>query len=237
MDAIAILWGRKPRRPPRADEVLAAAKEGRPGAALIVPGRTPALRLNSDDGTRYAPDVLAQYPDNLARMAALRQEAVRDVDLFARNQRLFLELYFDFIEARVAAERKALAAELAWADGLFAPEDFTFSAFKPLANAMFVGVESDAPVGAVTACDTAFWTGARLIAVTVQGAMAGTGQAAPAQEDGPIMRIAIPAGDLTTIRSAFTRERFPEEMFAFWEGEDTPASPFRPEGLGDTTPG
>lgn len=237
MDAIALVWGRKPRRPPRADEVLAAAKAGGPGAALIAPGQTPALRLNSDDGSRYAPDVLAQYPDTLTRMAALRQEALRDVDMFARNQRLFLELYFDFIEARVAAEREALGAKLAWADGLFVPEDFVFSAFKPLTNAVFVGVENDAALGTVTPCDTAFWTGARLIAVSIQGAMGGGGQAAPTQEDGAIVRIAIPAGDLMTIRSAFARERFPDEMFAFWEGEDTPSSPFRPEGLSDTIPG
>jgi hypothetical protein len=236
VDAIALFWGRKPRRPPRADEVLAAAKAGGAGAALIAPGRTPALRLNSDDGTRYAPDVLAQYPDTLARMAALRQEALRDVDMFARNQRLFIELYFDFIEARVAAERKALGAKLAWADGLFVPEDFVFSAFKLLTNAAFVEVAKGAPTGAVTSCDTAFWTGTRLIAVSIQGAMTGAGQMAPARQDGLILRIAIPAGDLLTIRSAFTRDRFPAEMFAFWEGEDTPSSPFRPEGLSEDVP-
>lgn len=234
---IALVWGRKRRRPPRPEEIIEAAQAGGEGAFMIAPGTTPALRLNSDRGRRYAPDLLAQWPDNLAKLEALKTEAAQDVDLFARNQRTFLELYFDFIEARVIAEQKALKEKLAWSDGLFGPHDFVFSAFRPLSNAVMVAVEGDTPAGAVQSCDFAFWTGAHLLAVSIAGAMRGASSPANDQAGDAIVRIALPAGDLASTRSTFTAERFAPEMFAFWQEEATPSSPFRPDGLSATIPG
>jgi hypothetical protein len=66
--------------------------------------------------------------------------------------------YMAFLAAEVERHRAALAAGLARYDGLYAPEDWIWSALRPLPRA-WIGGER---------VDVAFWDGAVVIAVRLE---------------------------------------------------------------------
>lgn len=227
---IALIWGRKPRRSASAEELVHRVQAGGGNALLLEPGRTAAIRLNTDFGTRYSPDRLSAVPDTTAKLEALRAGVAQDLDLFARNPRRLLDLYFAFVTARIEAEKDSLEKALAWSHGLFRAEDYSFSALAPLPNACAVTVAGDGPAGSVHTSDFAFWTGSRLLAVTVRGAAAGT--ASPERPgESPIVRLDIPAAALSAADCPFADASMPAEVRSFWQGEAVPSSPFRPQGL------
>lgn len=218
MTDLAIAWGRKPRRPLSPTQLRARAEQG-DGALLLRPGQSPALRLNSDFGLRYPPDRLAELADNAAKLTRVKSDIERDVDLFARNSRRFLDLYFRFIQAQVSAQASAIAAKLAWSGGLFTPDDTVFSALQPLPNAVYAG--ANGPTGQ---CDFAFWTGRALLALSLSAH-------ADASRHDAVVALALAPSELTDEQHVFTSARFPREVLVFWEDDPVPSSPFRPAGL------
>lgn len=199
-------------------------------------GVTPALRFGSDDGTRYAPAFLADVPDTAAKLAWLKAEIARDLDVFARNPRRFLDLYFDFIAAQLSAEAGTLTALLQPLGGVFRIEDWSFAALRPIPNA--VVFDADLPDAGADAgsYDMAFWSGDKLLAIRFQG---GTPSAASEKETGRLEQlgmeaISIPPRELTSVDAAFSRQQFPETFLRFWQGATYPCSPFRPQGLSET---
>jgi len=219
--AIACIWGWAGHIAPSAEKVRAAAARGG-AAASFEPGATPALRLASDDGRRHRPETLADLGDHTARLAAVRAEAGRHADLFSRSQRLFLDGYFRFVEEAVAGEADALAGQISWSGGLFAPADLVFAALRPLPRAIVAAGDK------IVAADFAFWDGEAVTAVSVSGTPSNRpGDAGP---EG-VRRIHVAPAELATGLAIFADPRFPPKLRRFFEGVAVPQGPFRPHGL------
>jgi hypothetical protein len=224
---LGILWGRSARRP-GLDLAELTGDLASDYALVVEPGVTPAFRLNSDTGQRFAPERLAELPDRDAMLAALEEETARQLDLFAKHPRRFLDLYFAFVAARARAEKAALQERLAWSDGLFDHRDWVFSALRPLPRARLASVDGTRlkPLGGVV--DFAFWTGNEAVTVEIGSARASQSSAEASPGVAPVR---LAPGDLESVASCFSPSRFPEIFFTFWWGEAWPASPFRPRGL------
>jgi hypothetical protein len=226
---LAILWG-SAARAGRLDLASLSGDIAADQALLIEPGRTPALRLNSDTGRRYPPERLTELAGADAKLAALQEEAARGLDLFARHPRRFLALYFQFIGARLEAERQALEERLAWSGGLFTHRDWAFSALRPLPRAALAEFADDRLRPVTSVVEFAFWTGEEALLVTI-GAAA-SGQVGPdAAASWPVRRIALTPPELASPEDLFSRERFGGAFGTFWEGAGWPAGPYRPRGL------
>ncbi|HSK41391.1 MAG TPA: hypothetical protein VK943_16625 [Arenibaculum sp.] len=182
---------------------------------------TPALRLGSDDGGRHRPEALANLADHAARLAAVREQAGRHADLFSRSQRLFLDGYFRFVKQTVAEQAEALAGQLAWSGGLFAPADLVFAALRPLPRAIVAAGDT------IVAADFAFWDGEAVTAVSVSAAAPRPG----ATEPEGVRRIHVAPAELATGPAIFADPRFPPTLRRFIEGVAVPQGPFRPHGL------
>ena len=95
-------------------------------------------------------------------------------------------------------------------DGLYAPEDWLWSALRPLPRAWLPTASGMVPA------DVAFWDGAQVIAVDFDGKLQAEGLA--------ICRVtpAVLAGEpLSLLRL------LPQSFRCFWRGQTLPVSPFR----------
>ena len=112
-----------------------------------------ALRLNSF----AVPDpVLAEAGEgHAARAAAMTAWLLSFCGDYAAAPRRFIASYMDFIADEVRRNGDALAADLARYHGLYAVEDWTWSALRPLPRA-WIGGERIA---------MAFWDGSEIIAL------------------------------------------------------------------------
>lgn len=225
----AIVWGRAARRAPELDLTSLAGDLEADQVLPVEPGRTPPLRFNTDTGRRVQPERLGELAGTESKLAALKEDAARGLDLFARHPRRFLDLYFGFISSRVEAERAGLDERLAWSGGLFQHADWSFSALRPLPRAALAEFRDGEAKLLQPPADFAFWTGNEAILVTI-GATAGR-QASTIEASLPVRAISLTPGDLAGPDALFTRERFGEAFVEFWEGERWPAGPFRPRGL------
>lgn len=212
-------------------------REARRGVAhpsfTVRANETLPIRLNSDLGLRFPPDLLSTIPTNEEKLAYLRHEIAGALDLFANYQRKFLNRYFDFIVDRCAGAAERLEAGLAWSGGLFHAEDFVFSALWPLPDCTLT-LLTDTGFQPAGTCDFAFWTGRHVIAVTLTGSP-DRRDTENMEESSPIFGIvkpvAISATDLNTDPVLFLEPRFPPEFGSFWQSDHVPSSPFRPDGL------
>ena len=205
------------------------------GVFVAEPGRTPALRFNSDRGVRYGPNVLTELPDTASKLARLKSDCARSLDLFARNRLRFLDLYFEFVEAQVAAASAALDQALAWSDGVLRRSDWVFSALRPLPDAL-IGFTGPDPDDAPLRHDFVFWTGDTVLAVRLVGVATGSAAARAAQDrltDRGVQIVAVPAAALTDGIALFDAPDFPPALRDFWSNQCYPSSPFRPLGLAD----
>jgi hypothetical protein len=90
------------------------------------------LRLNSD---ALPADVAPVEQSHAARITALGDWLLAQCGDYAADRRRFVSSYLAWVAASIAAHRAELAAQLARFDGLFAPEDFFWSAPRPLPRA------------------------------------------------------------------------------------------------------
>lgn len=205
-----------------------------PAGAMAFAPDAPALRLGGDDGVRYPPAFLANVPDTGAKLAWLKTHVARDLDVFARNPRRLLDLYFEFVAARVAAEEAGLTRRREPLGGLFRAEDWAFAALRPLPNAVVFDAAANPAQAPVLRHDLAFWTGREALAIRVRGS-----ETAPPREAEALGRLAesgvrvvsIPAQELADGIGIFSQFRFPPEFLSFWQDAPYPSSPFRPQGL------
>ncbi len=207
------------------------------GVLAFEPGVTPAYRLGSDDGTRFAPAMLADVPDTASKLDRLKSDVARDLDVFAKNPRRLLDHYFDFIATQLddnAAEIGQISQPLG---GLFQLEDWAFAALTPLPNAaILVGDEANSQCGTLIH-DFAFWTGHQVLTVRLRGS------ATPSPHEAEVCThlttqgvavVTIPVEALAADAEIFTDALFPPEFRSFWQGVPYPCSPFRPQGLTPT---
>lgn len=194
MNARRILWGLD--RPPRG---VGWDHPRLPGITL---GPAP-LRLNS---LPVPPALLAGGTKRATRAAAMLAWLEAGCGDYARSRRHFMGEYLRFVGQAIAGP--ALDERVARFAGLFAAEDWTWSALRPLPRAWL-----EAPTGPAMA-DILFWDGQRALAVLL-----GDGSAA-----------ALEAVDVTCLRlgpQLDMHEALPDWVREAWRSDPLPASPFR----------
>lgn len=177
------------------------------------------LRLNTEP---LPPAAMASAAgDHATRLAAVKQWLSALCGDYAPQRQRFIDAYFRCIADHVHAHRDELSAGLRRYDGLFAPEDWTWSALRPLPRAWL-------PVGErLLPCDIAFWDGARPIAIEVTGQE--SGRRAALRVAGITVIHILPdalAGDLLAA--------LPDSFRCFWRDQKLPCSQFRrpiPDGV------
>ena len=178
------------------------------------------LRLNTEP---LPPEAMASAVDNHAARTAAMKQFLRGLCGDYAPQRLrFVDCYIDCMTAHLEAHQDEQARDLQRYDGLYAPQDWLWSALRPLPRAWLA---SDAGMALV---DFAFWDGTQAIAIDVGGG--GQGQA------GLMCRV---GSDVLAGSPQALLEVLPDSFRCFWRGQTLPVSPFRrpiPRGVVDPRP-
>ena len=187
------------------------------------------LRLADGPYPFDEPPDLIRLATRAERLDCLKQHLQSLCPLWDKLARRFLDAYFAWIDATVAAGTAELQALADRAGGLFAPADWSFAALRPLPQA-HLPADDGAPVRA----DLAFWTGTSLVAIEMLGTMSPRKQR---REE--LARLAAAGAVLVEIEGA-ALEREGERLLAqtlppafahFWRGVALPSSPFGPAAL------
>ncbi len=127
-----------------------------PALRSVEVGERP-LRLNSEPVPADA--MPPATGDHAARVAAALEWLESQCGDYAPLRRQFIAAYFHFIAGRIEEHRDELAERLAPYDGLYAPEDFLWSAPRPLPRGWVPVDDRYLPA------DVVFWSGERIIAI------------------------------------------------------------------------
>ncbi|MEJ0018366.1 MAG: hypothetical protein WDN25_17750 [Acetobacteraceae bacterium] len=181
-----------------------------PALRSVEAGAAP-LRLNSEPVPMDA--MPPATGDHAAKVAAAQAWLESQCGDYAPLRRQFIAAYLRFAAAEIVAHHAALADLVQPYDGLFAPEDFLWSALRPLPRGW-------APAGATfLPADIVFWDGAQPVAVEL-GARDTDRQRALRTAGVEVLRIEPAAfGRLDAV--------LPERFRGFWQGVALPSSPFR----------
>jgi hypothetical protein len=178
------------------------------------PAGIDALRLNTEPLPQAAmPEVIGNHT---ARVAAALDWLVSLCGDYAKPRRRFIATYFAFLTAQIAAHRAALAENLARYDGLYTPDDWIWSAPRPLPRAWLPGPDGMLPAEIV------FWEGTQPLAVEF-AARDTPRQAALKAAGVKVLRI----GPDTLAEPEALGAVLPAPFHVFWRGLVLPASPFR----------
>jgi hypothetical protein len=172
------------------------------------------LRLNSEPVPADAmPLAIGDHATRVAAAGAWLASLCGD---YAPLQRQFIAVYLGCIAAEIEAHRAELAERVKPFDGLYAPEDFLWSALRPLPRG-WVPAE-----GRLLQADMVFWDGTQVVAIEAaareterQKALHAAGVAVHRIEPGAL-------GDPASLGALL-----PQGFQRFWHGETLPASPFR----------
>ncbi|HVC61670.1 MAG TPA: hypothetical protein VND19_15065 [Acetobacteraceae bacterium] len=166
------------------------------------------LRLNTEPLPAEA--MASAAGDHAARVAAMKQFLRGLCGDYAPRRLRFVDCYIDCMAAHLDAHRDELARALQRYDGVYAPEDWLWSALRPLPRAWLPADAGMVPV------DFAFWDGAQAIAIDFSG---GQGKAGIAVcHVGPDVLAHDPLALLEVLPDRFRR---------FWRDQILPVSPFR----------
>ncbi|MGH7008568.1 MAG: hypothetical protein ACRED7_09210, partial [Stellaceae bacterium] len=172
------------------------------------------LRLSDGPYPFAEPPDLIRLATTAARLDFLREHLQALCGLWAKPPLAFLDAYFAWIGATLAAA-PAQAALTEMGRGLFAPEDWSFAAPRPLPLALL-------PAGdAAIRADFAFWTGAGFVAVELPGERR-------AHRRGDLVRLAavgvsiIDLGPADLTDAAALGAKLPTGFAAFWRGVPLP---------------
>ena len=179
------------------------------------------LRLNTEALPAAAMEGVAT--DHAARMAALVRWLEGLCGEYAAVRRRFVASYCAMLGASVAARREELAAGLARFDGLYAPEDWVWSAPRPLPRAWVPGG------GGMVFAEVAFRLASGPVAVVLGEAGRASGQAAALLAAGVGVRVVgaeVLAGGAAALGAALG-----EGFWRFEVGERVPVGAFR-RGVG-----
>ena len=168
------------------------------------------------------PDLIA-LGERSQRLDFLREHLKSLCPLWDRLPRLFLDAYFRHTEECIAENRAELEATADRLGGLFAPEDWSYSALCPLPRA-HLSTDTDFSM------DFAFWTGETLCAVAITGTetpnRARRESLRRLRESG-IAVIEIAGTDLPHDGMRALSAQLPAPFHEFWKTERLPSSPFR----------
>jgi hypothetical protein len=169
------------------------------------------LRLNSEPVPADAMPLATG--DHAARVAAAIEWLTSLCGDYAPLRRQFIGCYFDFIAAHLDEHRAELAERVKPYDGLYAPEDFLWSALRPLPRG-WVPMS-----GALLPADMVFWDGTQAIAIELAARETDKQKALVAAG---VVVLRIEPADLSRLD-----ELLPDRFRRFWEGQLLPVSPFR----------
>jgi hypothetical protein len=155
--------------------------------------------------------------DHAARVAAATAWLMSLCGDYAPLQRQFIPAYFNFIAAQIDAHRAELAERLKPYDGLYAPEDFLWSALRPLPRG-WVPAQ-----GGLLPADTVFWDGVQSIAIEVSARE--TDKQRALQAAGVTVHLIEP--NMLSGDPVHLGQILPENFRRFWDGQRLPSSPFR----------
>jgi hypothetical protein len=167
------------------------------------------LRLNTEPLPVEA--MVSAVGDHIERVAAMKEFLRGLCGDYAPLRLRFVDHYLDCMAAHLATHRDELARDLQAYHGLYAPEDWLWSALRPLPRAWL-----RAGAGMV-AVDFAFWDGVQSIAIDVGGGV-------------------VEASNITVCRIAPTAladhpvallDLLPASFRCFWQAQILPVSPFR----------
>jgi len=178
-----------------------------PGVAL----NAAPLRLNAEP--LPVEQVAAGQGGHAARMAAAEAWLVAACGSYAPLRQRFVAFWLRFAAAHVASHQGELVERLRRFDGLYAPEDFVWSALRPLPRALLPVPDGVVPV------DAAFWDGTRIVAVLL-------GSAPDISAPG-VTACRLSAAELERDPETVVTERLPAGFLRFWQSETLPVTPFR----------
>lgn len=172
------------------------------------------LRLNTEPLPQTAmPEVQG---DHAARVTTAMEWLFSLCGDYAPLRRRFVTSYFAFLAAEVEAHRRHLTEALAGYDALYAPDDWLWSAPRPLPRAWLPG-----PNGLLPA-EIAFWDGEKPLAIGLSAR--DTPREAALEAAGiQVLRIGPDALVAPPILGAL----LPAPFHGFWRGQTLPSSPFR----------
>jgi hypothetical protein len=142
--------------------------------------------------------------DHAARVAAAIAWLESQCGDYAPLRRQFIDAYFRWIAAQIDEHRAELLERLKPYDGLYAPEDFFWSAPRPLPRGWVHVADRWLPA------DMVFWDGARMTAVEVT--------ARESDKQRALRQAGIVVCHLGSLPDSFRRP---------WDSETLPRSPFR----------
>lgn len=164
------------------------------------------LRLNSEPVPVDAMPLTVG--DHAARVTAAIDWLSSQCGDYAPLRRQFIASYFAFIAAEIEAHRAVLVEHLKPFDALYAPDDFLWSALRPLPRGWVPVDDRFLPA------DIVFWDGTRPIAIELgareterEKALSAAGVRVHLMEPGALL--------------------LPDPFQRFWRGVTLPSSPFR----------
>jgi hypothetical protein len=178
------------------------------------------LRLNTEPLPAEA--MASPANDHAARVAAMKQYLHGLCGDYTPQRARFVDCYIDCMAAHLAAHREELTRDLQRYHGLYAPEDWLWSAPRPLPRAWLLETAE------MTQVDFAFWDGTQAIAIGF-----GNSPSVP----GVIGCRVMP--DILTGDPLALLDVLPDRFRCFWRGETLPRSPFRrpiPSGVMNSRP-
>jgi hypothetical protein len=222
------------------DQVSAesAVFECRTPYVLLDTERREPLRLNGDQYDFPESPPLRDFLETADQLDYLCEGLKRHCDLWRRNQKQFLDRYFDFVAAHVQDHRELLSQRLQAFGGLLNYSDWAFSALRPLPLAHLAAPSlsndpNDKP-GSPIRVDFAFWNGESLIAIDIIGSETRGPKAVERRKRlyrAGILVIDVPDILLGPNRGADFATALPDVFLKFWEGEFLPSGPIKPATL------
>ena len=173
------------------------------------------LRLNTEP---VPPDAMPlAIGDHAARVTAAMEWLIGLCGDYAPLRRRFIVSYFGFIAAHLDCHRAELVERLKPYDGLYAPEDFLWSALRPLPRAWTQAGDTLLPA------DVVFWDGRQAVAIELSPRVT-ENEAALRSAGLSVLRIEprVLAGDPVLLGGLL-----PAQFQGFWDTQVLPSSPFR----------
>lgn len=134
---------------------------------------------------------------------------------YAPRSRQFIGAYFAFIAAQIDVNRQGLARALERFDGIYSPDDWLWSAPRPLPRAWLLTADG------MVSVEIAFWDGAGPLAIELTP---------NDRRRRSLLEAEIPVLSITTISiddPPSLGAKLPSFFHRYWIGETLPASPFR----------
>ena len=196
---------------------------------------SPALRLNSADWMNLPAEIMATLRTHAALKDYCRTRIQKKASIFDRPLQDFLTSYLDVVEAEVRDHANELPGGASWDAALYDTADWFFSAFLPLPNAHLRLTEEEkgeTEPEPFIRFDVLFWTGASLVAVTLEKLSMQTSRQRHVQERFVAIRPDITFVTIPREKNGMRLQSYlPSVCERFWHGLRYPLGPYRPEAF------